>query len=341
MRLGELADRIGATLSGDPDFAVTGAAGLSEASDSDVTFLASGAKAAIAAESAAGAIIVQKGIELPGRNIVAVDNPKLGFAKALEALYPAVRPVAGIAGGAHVSDNAELAEKVSVAPTACIEDGARIGKNTVIRPGAYIGRGVIIGQDSLICPNVVIMDGCRIGSRVIIHAGAVIGSDGFGYVTEDGVHHKIPQVGNVIIEDDVEIGANVTVDRATVGSTVVGASSKIDNLTQVAHNVILGPGCLVAAQTGIAGSSKLGRYVVLGGQVGLADHVALGDGVMVGAQSGIPRDVPAGTVVSGTPAISHRNWLRASMVFQRLPEIERRLRALEKALEVLEGGDAE
>ncbi len=336
MRLYDLASMIdGELLQGDPEAKVTGAASLEDAGSGDVTYLDSPKSMSIAEKTRATVVIVAEGVNIPGKNLIVVKKPKLGFARALEVLLPLLRPVAvvGISTDAFIGEGVEFGEDVSIAPSAHLEDGVNVGDRTAIYPGVYLGRNVSVGADCVLFPNTVVMDGCRIGARVTLQAGAVIGSDGFGYVTDSGRHNKIPQVGIVEIEDDVEIGANTTIDRATVGVTTIGAGTKIDNLTQVAHNVKIGPGCLLASQTGIAGSSTLGEYVMFGGQVGVADHVSVGDRVMVGAQSGIAKDVHKGLIVSGSPVFAHRDWLRASLIFKKLPDLEKRLRLLEKTLE--------
>ncbi|MBI5141926.1 MAG: UDP-3-O-(3-hydroxymyristoyl)glucosamine N-acyltransferase, partial [Nitrospirae bacterium] len=325
--LRELAEISGGELHGNPDAEITGAAALEDAGDGDVTFLASRKSLPASGKCGATALIVPTGVELAGRNTIAVKNPRLAFARALALLRPRPKPEAGVSDRAYIAENAFLGEAVSVAPFAFIESGARIGNNTILYPGVYVGHGAFIGNDCVLHPNVVVMDGCRLGNRVVLHAGCVVGSDGFGYATDGGVHHKIPQAGIVVIEDDVEIGANAAIDRATVGQTVIGRGTKLDNLVQVAHNVRLGSGCLIAALGGVAGSSTLGDYVVMGGMVGVADHVKVGDRVMMGGHSGIASDVEPGKIVSGIPAFGHRDWLRSNLVFQRLPELERRLRA--------------
>ncbi len=338
MRLYDLASTIGGKLlADDHDAQITGAASLEEAGNGDVTYLDSTKFIGLAEKTRATAVIVAESINIPGKNLITVENPKLGFARAIEALLPYLRPATGggISSEAFIGEGVELGEDVGIAPSAHLESGVKIGDRTAIYPGVYLGRNVSVGSDCVLFPNAVVMDGCRIGARVTLHAGSVIGSDGFGYVTDSGRHHKIPQVGIVVIEDDVEIGANSTVDRATVGATVIGSGTKLDNLIQVAHNVKIGSGCLLASQVGIAGSSTLGDYVMFGGQVGVADHVSIGDRVMVGAQSGIAKDVQSGLVVSGSPTFAHRDWIRANLVFQRLPDVEKRLRALEKTLDGL------
>ena len=220
-------------------------------------------------------------------------------------------------------------------PFAHLADGVSIGDETVIMPGAYIGERSKIGSQCMIYPNVVIREGVSIGNRVIIHSGTVIGSDGFGYVLENGAHYKIPQVGGVIIEDDVEIGSNVSIDRATLGNTIIGKGTKIDNLAQIAHNVKIGENSLIISQAGIAGSSEIGNFVIIGGQVGVADHTTVESGTIVVAQSGIYGNVSKG-VYSGTFALPHKNWLRSQALFAKLPELNKKINDLEERLNKLD-----
>jgi len=332
MNLLDLSTFLGAELRGEPEVEVTAVASLEEADERTLTFVESRRKLDEALTSRAGAFIVPDGLELPGRNVLVSADPRFDFSRAIRLLIPAEKISEGTSGQAVISADATVAPDVRIGPFVTVEQGALVGKGSQLYPGVYVGRGSRIGEDCVLYPNVVVMSGCTLGNRVVVHAGAVIGSDGFGYVTKGDVHHKIPQVGQVIVEDDVEIGANATIDRAALGTTLIGRGTKLDNLVQVAHNVQIGEGCLMAAHVGIAGSSRIGRYVMFGGQVGVADHISVGDGVMVGGQSGLARDVAPKSIVSGSPAFPHREWVKASMVFQKLPEMERRLRRLEKAL---------
>jgi UDP-3-O-[3-hydroxymyristoyl] glucosamine N-acyltransferase len=224
----------------------------------------------------------------------------------------------------------------TIHPFVVVADGAKIGDRVTLHPGVFIGAGSAIGDDSVVHANVSIYHGVVIGSRVIIHSGAVIGSDGFGFVTEEGRHHKIPQVGGVIVEDDVEIGANCAIDRAALGVTRIKQGTKLDNMVHVAHNVTIGEHCLLAAQVGIAGSSTLGNYVVMGGQAGMADHTTVGDRVMVGGGSGVTRNMESGMVVAGFPAIPLREWLKAQVVFPKLPELKKLVAELVRRIKELE-----
>ncbi|RMG70427.1 MAG: UDP-3-O-(3-hydroxymyristoyl)glucosamine N-acyltransferase [Nitrospirae bacterium] len=336
MRLSEIAQRLNLTLLGRADVEINEVTGLDDAGPGALTFIknkrlvdklkASGASAVITAEEI-------KGLEIPQ---LLTDNPLLGFARALELFYKKPHEPLGIMEGANVCDPSGVSPSATVYPGAYLSRGVIIGDRSIIYPNVYVGENVTIGEDTVIFPNVTIMDNVSIGSRVRIHSSTVIGSDGFGYVFHEGRHHKIPQIGKVIIEDDVEIGAGVTIDRATTGVTLIGEGTKIDNLVQIAHNVKIGKHCIVVAQVGIAGSTVIGNYVTLAGQVGVADHARLEDGTIVTAQSGISNKEYKKGIYSGTPAIEHGKWLRASVLFERLPEMEKRLKRLEKLIEALE-----
>ncbi len=337
MKLGEIAAMLGGKMSGDPDREIVGVAGIIEAREGDITFLSDKRLARECSGSKASAVVVRDFIPNLDKPQIAVRNPQYAFARLLEHFY--ARPVspAGVSGLAFVSESARIAGDVSVYPLAYISDDAVIGTGTVIYPGVFIGNGTVIGENCILYPNVSVREGVLIGSRVIIHPGTVIGADGFGYVFEEGRHYKIPQVGGVVIEDDVEIGANVTVDRATTGNTVVGKGTKIDNLVQIAHNVHIGRNVILCGQVGVSGSTTISDGVVLGGQVGVADHASIEAGVMIGAQSGVFGQVKPG-VYSGYPAIPHRDWLRSSAIFAKLPELSRKIKQLEEKIEVLERG---
>ncbi|MBI3593014.1 MAG: UDP-3-O-(3-hydroxymyristoyl)glucosamine N-acyltransferase, partial [Nitrospirae bacterium] len=250
-------------------------------------------------------------------------------ARLLSHFYVKPHKCRGISKNAFVSEKSSIGENVTVYDFAYISDGVTIGADCIIDPGVYIGDNTRLGDGCVIHPNVTIREGVTVGNRVTIHAGSVIGSDGFGYVFENGRHNKIPQVGGVIIEDDVEIGAGVTIDRATTGNTIIGQGTKIDNLVQIGHNVRVGRNVILVSQVGIAGSSEIGDGVVLGGQVGVADHAVIEAGTMVGAKSGIMGEVKKG-IYSGTIAIPHRDWLKAMSVFAKLPELKKKIEELER-----------
>jgi UDP-3-O-[3-hydroxymyristoyl] glucosamine N-acyltransferase len=335
MKLREIAEMLGGELAGDPDVEIKGAAGISDAKDGDITFLSAASLISKCIESKAAAVIVKEPVPEIKKAQIKVSTPQYAFARLLEYFYVKPFIVSGISDKAYVSDKAKTDEDVSVYPMAFVSDGASIGRKTVIYPGVFIGENSSVGDECIIYPNVTVRENVKIGSRVIIHSGAVIGSDGFGYVMEKGMHYKIPQVGGVIIGDDVEIGANAAIDRATTGNTIIGRGTKIDNLVQIAHNVKIGENSVIAAQTGVAGSTEIGNYVVFGGQAGVADHTRIDDGVMVGAQSGAMGHVKKG-IYSGSPMIPHRDWLKSIAIFAKLPELNKRIKELEDIIKNIE-----
>ncbi len=332
--LAEVARVVGGRVSGDPKRVLTGLRGLDQAGPEHLSFLSDPRRAGEARESRAGALLVPSEEAAGGRPAVIVAAPLQALAACLEAFFPQPRTTPGVARGAHVHRTARLGRGVSVAAGATVGPRARIGARTVIGPGAYVGPDTEIGEDGLLHANAVVYAGCRIGARCVLHAGAVIGSDGFGYVWDGQRHRKIPQVGIVRLEDDVEVGANAAIDRATLGETVVGRGTKIDNLVQVGHNVLIGEHSLLCGQAGVAGSTRIGRRVTLAGQAGVADHVTIGEGAIATAQSGIVTGakVAAGAVVSGMPAAPHREFLKRAAWVARLPELARRVEQLERRL---------
>ncbi|NDY42784.1 UDP-3-O-(3-hydroxymyristoyl)glucosamine N-acyltransferase [Dissulfurirhabdus thermomarina] len=337
MRLGDIAALVGGELHGPEGLEVSGLQALDRAGPDELSFVVSGRyREAAAASRAAALVLPADWAEPPDRPAVFVRDPYLAYAKIAQAFFEAPRAHTGVHPGARVAEGARVEEPVTVHAGAHVADGAVIRRGAVLHPGVVVGEGAEIGEETELFPNVVIYPGCRVGARVRIHAGAVIGADGFGYAQEEGRHVKIPQVGIVVIEDDVEIGANTTIDRAAFGETVIGRGTKIDNLVQVGHNVRIGPDCIIVAQVGISGSCRLGRGVMLGGQAGLSGHITLGDGVRVVAQSGLLQPVPAGETVAGTPAVRHRLWLRISQALRRLPDLAREVRDLARRLEALE-----
>ena len=329
MRLKEIADIIGGYIIGNPDVEITEVAGIKDAREGSITFLADKKNLQYVHDTKTSAIIAKEEIKGTGASIVIVDNPYLAFARTLEIFYKAPFNPLGISKGSIIGENVSFGSDVSVYPNVYISNNVAIGNRVTIFPFVYIGDNASVGDDSVIYPNAAIREKVKIGKKVIIHSGAVIGSDGFGYVREKEKHYKIPQVGGVIIEDEVEIGANVTIDRATLGDTVIGSGTKIDNLVQIAHNVKIGKNCIILAQVGISGSVEIGDNVVLAGQVGIADHKRIADGVMVVGKSGVTNNLEPG-VYSGTPAIPHKEWLRAQSIYAKLPDILRRLQELER-----------
>ncbi len=330
--LSDLAARIGARVVGDGDVVVSGIAPIEEAGPGQVTFLANPKYLRFARDSNAAAIIAREVVSGGRTNFLLADNPYFAFACAVEAFHPTARLAPGVSDRAAVDPSARLGKGVTVSPFVSVGEGAEIGDNTVLFPGVSVGKGVGIGVDCLIYPNVVIYHGTRVGSRVILHAGCVIGSDGFGFAPTPEGYRKIPQVGTVEIEDDVEIGANTTIDRATLGVTRVCRGTKLDNLVQVAHNVLIGSGTVIAAQAGISGSTRIGSRVMIGGQAGLAGHLEVEDGIMLGAKCGVPDSLRASDsrVWSGIPAMPHPTWLRMASLLPKLPELFRRVKRLEE-----------
>jgi UDP-3-O-[3-hydroxymyristoyl] glucosamine N-acyltransferase len=339
MKLRDFSEIVKGTIIGDPDTEIEGVAGIKDAKKGDITFIASPKFLRELRESGASCVIVKDPVEDIGIPQLKVRNPHYAFAKAIECFHPVPSRKAGISSLAFVSEKVGMGRDVTIGPFAYIAADVSIGDETVIFPGVYIGEGTRIGNRCTIYPNVTVRENISIGDRVIVHSGTVIGSDGFGYVFEDGAQYKIPQVGGVIIEDDVEIGSNVSIDRATLGNTIIGKGTKIDNLVQVAHNVKIGEKSLIVAQVGIAGSSEIGSFVVLAGQAGVADHTSIDSGTILTAQSGISGHVSKGAY-SGSPAIPHHNWLRAQALFAKLPEMNKKIRELETRLSKLEKGDA-
>jgi len=337
--LKDIAALIGGELVGSGDVVIKGINSINESREGDISFIVSLKYEGSVKSTGASAVIVPTDFKLPSdKPLIRVANPSAVFSKLVEILFPGRIPhPKGIHKSAVISDKAKFGKNCGVGACAVIEDGAQIGDNTVIYPLSYIGKNTKIGRDCIIYPNITIREEIIIGDRVIIHPGSVIGSDGFGYDTQkDGTHIKIPQVGTVIIEDDVEIGACVTIDRARFSKTIIGKGSKIDNLCQIAHNVKLGPHAMIAAQCGISGSCEIGKNVVMGGQVGVADHLKLGDFVVVGAKSGVTKSFPSNTTLFWYPAkpIDKIRDIIASVgllpkLFKRVSELESRIKKIE------------
>ncbi len=338
MNAGQVAEWIGAELVGDAERAIDRVRPLGEAGERDLAFLADPRHERQLRESRAGVVLCPEGTApVEGRTLLRVANPRLAFARLMQRLHPPRPGPAGVHPSATVDPGATLAEGVCVHPGTRVGRDARVGRRTELMPGCVIGEGATIGEDCRFHPGVTVYPGCRIGDRVILHAGAVIGSDGFGYAADaDGAQVKIPQTGIVIVEDDVEIGANSTVDRATLGATVIGRGTKIDNLVQVAHNVTIGPHSVICSQTGISGSCAIGAGVVMGGQVGMADHLRIGDRAMLGARCGVHANVPEGAVMLGVPARPAGQTARIFAAEGRLPEMRRELADLKARLAALE-----
>jgi UDP-3-O-[3-hydroxymyristoyl] glucosamine N-acyltransferase len=339
LTLREIALRLQCRLEGDGDIEIRGVAGIEHAQPGDLTFLANPRYHAQLGSTSASAVIVAEDLPVEGVRaaLLRSRHPYLAFAHAVELLVPALPRPRGIDPSSSIAPDAVLGPDVAVGAFAVVGSGAAVGARTTIYPHAVIGAGARLGDDCTVHAHASVRDGVVLGHRVVVHDGAVIGSDGFGFVKQDdGSHLKIPQRASVTIEDDVEIGANTTIDRPAVGETRIGAGTKIDNLVQVAHGVAIGRRVLLAAQTGIAGSSVLEDDVVLAGQVGIAGHIRIGRGVVATAQSGVPNSVPPGQIISGYPAIPNREWLKSSAVFRQLPTLKKRVADLEQRIAELE-----
>jgi len=334
--LKELAEYLGGRVIGDENVSVNGLAPLESAGSDKITFLANPKYAAKVAETGAAAVLMSPGAESHGRNVIEVANPYLGFAKLLALFYTTPHPPLGVLPEANVGTQVTLGEDITLYPGACIGNNVTIGDRSVIHSGAVIYEGSVIGDDCVIHANAVVRERCRVGNRCIIQPGAVIGSDGFGYAPDGRAYYRIPQIGIVVLEDDVEIGANCTIDRAALEVTLIKRGTKLDNLVQIAHNCHIGEDCMIVSQVGISGSVKIGNHVTLAGQVGVAGHLTIGDNVIVGAQGGVPSSLPADAVYSGSPTMPHKEWLRAMAVVPRLPELKKSISSLEKRIAELE-----
>lgn len=334
MKVHEIARFAGGTVEGDSDREISGVAALETAGPSDLVFAEGSQALDEARQSRAGCILVPSGVSLPGQTTVTVAQPKLAFIQTAGVLKPPPRQPAGMHPTAIIGPGASLGADVSIGPHAVIGPGVRVGARTGIGAGVVIGESAAIGEDCVLYPGVTIYPQARIGNRVTLHAGVVIGGDGFGYVFAEGRHLKFPQVGSVVVEDEVEIGCNSTVDRGSLGTTVIGTGTKIDNLVQIAHNVRIGKHCVIAAQTGISGSATVEDYAVLAGQVGIADHVVIEEGARVGAKAGVPtgKIVRRGTTVWGIPARPLDVFKRQYAHLSRLPDLFQRVGELEERL---------
>jgi UDP-3-O-[3-hydroxymyristoyl] glucosamine N-acyltransferase len=335
--LKSLADLVGGEVLGDPSVLVSGVGGIREALPGQITFLAHRRFERMLATTRASAVVVGPDTDPGPLPAVRVADPDYAFGVIAERfLGAAPRPAPGVRPGAHVADSARLGAGVAVLPGAVVEDGASIGDRTILHPGAYVGPGARVGADCVLHPHVVVRERVVLGDRVIVHAGAVIGADGFGYAGTGRARRKIPQGGIVVVEDDVEIGANTTIDRARFDRTRVGRGTKIDNLVQIGHNVHLGEDCVVVAQAGIAGSARLGDRVTLAAQSGVAGHVEIGEDAVIAARGGVTKSLPGRAAYSGFPARPHSRARRETVLAARLPELRAALRSLRARVRALE-----
>ncbi len=331
----ELAQCVQATLQGSSDVLISGLSHLEGATCSDLSFVLKPKFHEVAKSSAAAAFLTAQPIPDDPRPQLICPNPMLALVTLAQKFFVPPFPERGIHPTAVTGHDVRIGPDVSIGPLVTIGDRAQIGSGVTIYAGAHIGENSVIGDDCILYPQVSLLTNCILGHRVILHSGTVIGSDGFGYAQHEGRHHKIPQLGNVVIEDDVEIGANVTVDRATFGSTIIKEGTKIDNQVQIAHNVAIGEHCIIVAQVGIAGSTRLGHHVMIGGQAGLVDHLTIGDQVKIASGAGVTNHVESNHTVGGRPAVAHNTWRKAQVLQYQLPEMRNELRALRKEIESL------
>jgi UDP-3-O-[3-hydroxymyristoyl] glucosamine N-acyltransferase len=337
LKLRDIAERLQCRLEGDGEIEIQRVNAIDDAGPGDLTFFTNPKYARALRATRASAVILSEKAEPASCAMLRVAHPYLAFAKAVELFAPSIRPPAGIHRLADVAVTATIAADAAIGAFTVVGDGARVGARTLVHPHVTIGAGAQIGDDCIVHTHVSIRERVQIGNRVVVQDGAVIGSDGFGFATKpDGTHHKIPQIGAVVIEDDVEIGANAAIDRPAVGETRIGAGTKIDNLVQIAHGVTIGRNALLAAQVGIAGSTTIEDSVTLAGQVGVSGHITIGKGTIATAQTGIPSSVEPGAFISGYPAITNRDWLKSSAVFRKLPELRKAIADLDARLAEVE-----
>ena len=339
LTLAKIAKIVDGEVVGDQSLVIKGLSGIQEARQGDLTFVTESKYFPLARHTQASAIIVSRDLDISGLSLssIRVDNPSFAFAKiAAHFSDDQDYQIKGIHKTAVIAHDVKLGKNVAIGPCAVIEQAVKIGDHSIICAGCFVGHHAIMGHNCLIYPNVTIRERVTLENRVIIHSGTVIGSDGFGYIQVEGQHQKIPQIGSVVIEDDVEIGANVTIDRARVDKTIIGRGTKIDNLVQIAHNVILGENCILVSQVGISGSVTVGRGSTFGGQAGIAGHLHIGEGVTVTAKSGLAKSIPDSQIFAGYPARPFAENQRMNAMMHRLPKYIERIQALEKRIEELE-----
>ncbi|NOQ40961.1 MAG: UDP-3-O-(3-hydroxymyristoyl)glucosamine N-acyltransferase [Desulfuromusa sp.] len=335
-KLQQLADLVGGEIKGDADLDISQVAPIDQAQTGDITFVANPKYLAQLKNCQASAVIIAPGIDVPGINLIVCANPYLAFAKVLTFLQVPERQVKGIMPGAWVAESAVVDKLATVYPGSVVGERVKIGPGSTLYPGVVIYDDVTIGKDCILHANAVVREGCRLDNRVILQSAAIIGSDGFGFAPDGSGYFKIPQVGIVVLEDDVEIGSNSCVDRAALGETRIRRGTKLDNLVQIAHNVDVGEDCILVSQGGIAGSTKIGKHCTFGGHVAIAGHLQVGDNVMIGGRGGATGNVAANQVLSGLPLMPHKQWLRSTMILPKLPEMRKEMKQMKKRLEELE-----
>lgn len=337
--LKQLAERVGGRVVGDAERMLHGVGTLDSATPDQLGFLTNPRYRSQAVASSAGALLVAPGEDVGDRDRIEVAQPYVALATVLELFHPPLPRHPGVSPLSSIGAGVSLGDEPSIAPFAVVEDHARLGHRVTLGPGCVVGRGSSVGDETELRARVVLYAGTRVGARCLIHAGVVLGADGFGFATADGEHRKVPQVGTVVIEDDVEIGANSTIDRGALGETRIGRGTKIDNLVMVAHGVELGPRCLLAAQVGISGSTRVGEAVTFAGQSGAAGHLDIAAGSVIAGKTAVFQSIPEAAFVAGVPAVDHRAWKRSAAALKRLPDMMKQLRELERRVAELEGKD--
>lgn len=335
-KLREIAAYLGGTVCGDGNVVIKDIRGIDEARAGDLTFIANPRYKKKLKDTGASAVIVSSEIKESDKNLIVVKDPYAALAKILALFHPEERDPKGISEDAFIGEGTSIEEDVTIYPGVYVGHSVRIGKGVILHPGVSIGNGVVVGEDTILYPNVTVYRRCIIGKRVILHAGVVVGSDGFGFTNPGKENLKVPQAGIVQIDDDCEIGANTTIDRGTLGKTWIKKGVKVDNLVQIAHNVIIGENSVIVAQVGISGSTKLGNSVIVGGQAGIVGHIEIGDNVMIAAQSGVHEEIRSNNIVAGSPHMPHRDWLRTQSCLPGLPEMRKTLKTLSKKITILE-----
>jgi len=335
-KLQQLADLVGGEIRGNAELEILQVAPIDKAQEGDITFVANPKYFAKLKDCQASAVILSHGTDVPGKDLIVCADPYLAFAKILTFLQVSARPVKGVMSGASVAESAVVDPSATIYPGCVVGERVKVGAGTTLYPGVAVYADATIGEDCVLHANAVVREGCCLHDRVILQPAAVIGSDGFGFAPDGSAYFKIPQVGIVVLEDDVEIGTNSCVDRAALGETRIRRGTKLDNLVQIAHNVDVGEDCILVSQSGIAGSSKIGNHCTFGGQAAIAGHLTVGENVMIGGRGGATRNVAPNQILSGLPLMPHKQWLRATMTLPKLPEMRKEMQQMQKRLDELE-----